>query len=178
VLGGAREVDLQAVNGSITLTGGTRIAHIETVNGLVTVEGAQGEINASTVNGRLKVGGGTFDRVRLGTVSADLVFAGGLSPQATLDAETVSGGIEISLPQDVGAEFRLNTFSGKIETPTDGAAVAAETAAVTKRHRRWSPEREVAFTMGSGGAKVAAQTLSGGIVIRTGGASASKARQD
>ena len=154
---GAKEVNLQSVNGSVEVTSPATRVHAESVNGAVTVRDASGEIEASTVNGTLLVVGGSFERASLETVSGSLRFEGDLGSRATLDAETVSGSVELVLPAQVSADFSISTFSGDI---------ANELGPPARKSGRNTPEKELSFSTGSGGAHVSVQTLSGSIRLR------------
>ena len=57
----------------------------------------------------------------------------------------------------LAAEFSVSTFSGDI---TNELGPAAE------KSSRWTPEKELSFTTGSGGARVTVETLSGAVHIR------------
>jgi DUF4097 and DUF4098 domain-containing protein YvlB len=155
--GGSKEVNLQTVNGSVEVSSPTTRVHAESVNGSVTVRDASGEVDASTVNGRLVVMGGAFTRARLETVSGSLRFEGDLTKKATLDAETVSGSVELVLPANVSADFSASTFSGEIENEIGPAA---------QKSNRYTSEKNLSFSTGTGGAKVSVQTLSGAIRLR------------
>jgi DUF4097 and DUF4098 domain-containing protein YvlB len=155
--GGSKEVDLQSVNGSVDVTSPATRVHAESVNGTVTVKDASGEVEASTVNGKLTVVGGSFQRARMESVSGDVYFEGALSGKATLSAETVSGCVELSLPGGVSADFSISTFSGEITNDLGPAP---------KSKNRWTSEKDLTFTTGSGGADVSVQTLSGCIRLR------------
>jgi DUF4097 and DUF4098 domain-containing protein YvlB len=153
--GSAREVDVQSVNGGVEVTKAAGRIHAESVNGIVSVREASGEVRASTVNGELTVSG-SFDRVHAETVSGSLRFEGELSKRATLQAETVSGSVDILLPAAISADFEVSTFSGSIENELGPAP----------RKSKYSPEKELSFSTGSGGAKINVQTLSGSIRLR------------
>jgi DUF4097 and DUF4098 domain-containing protein YvlB len=155
--GGSKEVDLQSVNGSVEVTSPATRVHAESVNGAVTIKDASGEVEASTVNGKLTVIGGSFQRGRLESVSGDVYFEGALSGKATLSAETVSGCVELALPGSVSADFSISTFSGDITNDLGPAPV---------KKSRWTSEKDLSFTTGSGGADVSVQTLSGCIHLR------------
>jgi len=159
VSGMAREVDVQTVNGSLEVSAPARRVHAESVNGSVTVRGASGEVEASTVNGGLLVSGGTFSHGHLETVNGKVRFEGDLAKSAVLDADSVSGAIELLLPATVAADFTLSTFSGTIENDL-GPALDRESG-----HDNPS-EKELSFTTGAGGASVTIHTLSGAIAIR------------
>lgn len=157
VTGPSKGVDAQSVNGAVEVLGSGSRVHAETVNGRVTVKDANGEVAASTVNGMLSVIGGTFDRAQLETVSGSLRFEAALGKAGVLDVEAVSGSVELVLPATVAADFSVTTFSGRVDNELGPAA---------ERSGRWTPEKELTFTTGSGGAKVSVETLSGSIRLR------------
>jgi DUF4097 and DUF4098 domain-containing protein YvlB len=152
--GGSKEVDLQSVNGSVDVKSPATRVNAEAVNGSVTVRDASGEVDASTVNGTLTVVGGTFTRASLETVSGRIVFEGALARTASLQAESVSGSVELLLPASVSADFSISSFSGDIEN---------ELGPPPRKASRWTSEKELSFSTGSGGAKVSVETLSGSI---------------
>jgi len=155
--GAAKSVDLQSVNGAIDVTKPSGRVKAEAVNGPVTVRDASGEIEASTVNGKLLVTGGSFDRATFETVAGGIRFEAGLSARATMNVESVSGPVDLLLPAGLGAEFSVSTFSGDI---TNELGPAAE------KSSKWTPEKELSFTTGSGGARITVETLSGAVHIR------------
>jgi len=156
--GSEADVDLETVNGGLTILGPARRVRAESVNGTVSIKGARDEVDASTVNGELNVDGGTFRRARLETVNGEILFDGGLSASATLDVESVSGAVTLTLPEGVGADFSVSSFSGNIEHEFPGPQA--------KRTSRWTSEKELQLTTGGGGAKVSIHTLSGDVELR------------
>jgi len=155
--GAARAVELQSVNGAIDVTKASGRVQAEAVNGTVTIRDASGELEASTVNGKLVVIGGSFDRAKLESVSGSVRFEAALSARATLAVESVSASVDLLLPAGLGADFTVSTFSGEI---TNELGPAAE------KSSRWTPEKELSFTTGSGGARITVETLSGAVHIR------------
>jgi DUF4097 and DUF4098 domain-containing protein YvlB len=155
--GGTKDVELQAVNGGVEVARASGRIRAESVNGPVTVRDSSGELESSTVNGPLVVTGGTWDQVHIETVSGSLRFEAVLPKQATLDAETVSGSVELVLPPGIAADFSLSSFSGDIEN---------EFGPAPTRQSRWTTEKELSFSTGGGGARVTVQTLSGSIHLR------------
>ena len=155
--GAAKSVDLQSVNGAIDVTKPSGRVKAEAVNGPVTVRDASGEIEASTVNGKLLVTGGSFDRATFETVAGGIRFEAGLSARATMNVESVSGPVDLLLPAGLGAEFSVSTFSGDITNDLGPAA---------QKSSKWTPEKELSFTTGSGGARITVETLSGAVHIR------------
>jgi len=157
VSGQAREISAESVNGAVQVSGASTHTKAESVNGSVVVRGASGDLDASTVNGRLEVSGGAFERAHLETVSGSLVFEGALVSGANLETETVSGSVTIALPANVAADFSISTFSGSVENAFGPPAT---------RFREHTPEKELEFSTGGGGASVSIHTLSGGITLR------------
>jgi DUF4097 and DUF4098 domain-containing protein YvlB len=157
VSGQAREISAESVNGAVQVSGASTHTKAESVNGSVVVRGASGDLDASTVNGRLEVSGGAFERAHLETVSGSLAFEGALASGASLEAETVSGSVTIALPANVAADFSISTFSGSVENAFGPPAT---------RIGEHTPEKELEFSTGGGGASVSVHTLSGGITLR------------
>ncbi|HSB60616.1 MAG TPA: DUF4097 family beta strand repeat-containing protein [Vicinamibacteria bacterium] len=155
--GGTREVELQAVNGGVEIARASGRIKAESVNGPVTVRDSSGELEASTVNGPLVVTGGNWDRVRIETVSGSLRFEAALPKHAALEAETVSGSVELVLPSQIAADFSISSFSGDIDN---------EFGPAPTRESRWTSEKHLGFSVGGGGTRVSVQTLSGNIHLR------------
>jgi DUF4097 and DUF4098 domain-containing protein YvlB len=157
IAAGSQEVSAETVNGSVDISCPCRRIEASAVNGPVSVRGASGVIEASTVNGRLSVEGGSFERAQLESVSGGVRFAGDLASSATLDIETVSGEAELLLPAGVAADFSLSSFSGSIVN---------DFGQEPRRISRYTSEKELEFSTGSGGATVTVHTLSGEIRLR------------
>lgn len=155
--GGSKEVRLQSVNGSVDTAKAAGRVHVEAVNGPVTVRDASGELEASTVNGKLTVSGGSFDRVGLETVSGGVRFESAVAAKATLRVESVSGPVDLYLPAGFGADFSVTSFSGPITNELGPAATKTS---------EFTPQKELTFTSGQGGAHVSVETLSGPVNIR------------
>lgn len=155
--GPTRELRLQSVNGAVESSGAAGRSRVEAVNGTVSVRDATGEVEASTVNGLLTVTGGTLDRVHLETVAGTVRFEARLGPRANLDVQSVSGAVVLVLPPTLDASFSVSTFSGAITNDLGPAA---------QKKDRWSPEKELVFTSGQGGARIRIETLSGAVRIQ------------
>jgi DUF4097 and DUF4098 domain-containing protein YvlB len=156
VVSGAGEVELQNVNGNIELTGTARRAKVQTVNGAVSVKGGKGEISASSVNGAVSVSEGDFEHVRISTVGGSAEFEGKLSAQASLNAESVSGVIKLTLAKTAGADVTVTTMSGRIENGLGPDKPSRPSH---------GPGQRLSFSTGAGGAKVSIETLSGSVIL-------------
>jgi len=155
--GAAKDVELQSVNGNVDVTKANGRVKAESVNGSVVLHDASGELEASTVHGKLHVIGGSWQRAEMESVAGTVRFEAAITPRATLSIETVSGAVQLLLPAGVGAEFAVSSFSGQISNELGPAA---------QKSGKWTPQAELNFTTGSGGARVTVETLSGAIEIR------------
>jgi DUF4097 and DUF4098 domain-containing protein YvlB len=155
--GAAKGVMLESVNGSIEVTKAGGRIKAEAVNGPVTIRDGSGDLEASTVNGKLVVTGGSYERAQLESVAGGVRFDAGLSPRATLGVESVSGPVDLFFAAAFGGEFSVSTFSGDIVN---------ELGPPAQKESEWAPGKELAFTAGSGGARVTVETLSGTVSIK------------
>ena len=154
--GAAKSVELQSVNGSVDVTKANGRVKAESVNGSVVLHDASGELEASTVHGKLHVLGGSWQRAEMESVAGTVRFEAAIAPRATVSIETVSGAVQLFLPASVGAEFAVSSFSGQINNELGPAA---------QKSSKWTPQTELNFTTGAGGARVTVETLSGAIEI-------------
>jgi len=154
--GAAKNVELQSVNGDVDVTKANGRVKAESVNGSVVLHDASGELEASTVHGKLHVLGGSWQRAEMESVAGAVRFEAAIAPRATVSIETVSGAVQLFLPASVGAEFAVSSFSGQINNELGPAA---------QKSSKWTPQTELNFPTGAGGARVTVETLSGAIEI-------------
>lgn len=157
VTGAAKEVELETVSGSLEISGSPSRVRAQSVNGRVAIHGGGGDIEASTVNGELLLDGLSCEACRFETVNGDLRFEGSLGPRANLEAQSVSGTVELRLPGDVSAEFSVTTWSGEVENELGPAA---------RKASRYTPSKELRFSTGAGGARVEVETMSGTVRLK------------
>jgi DUF4097 and DUF4098 domain-containing protein YvlB len=153
-------VSIEGFQATITVAGVTGSVKAETVNGSITHSGAAKDVELQSVNGTIdstKAGGRVQAEAVNGTVTGGVRFESALSARASLSVESVSGTVDLFLPASFGAEFSVSTFSGEI---TNELGPAAEKAS------KWTPQKELSFTVGSGGAHIKVETLSGAVNIR------------
>ena len=157
IAGASKEVDATTVNGSVEISGTPQRVSVESVNGAVSVRGASSEITASTVNGLLSVTGATFSQASLETVSGGVHFEGDLAAKASLSVSSVSGDVELIFPARVSGEVSITTFSGEI--------VNELSADKPDKTSKYTSQKDLSFTTGSGGADISVETLSGEIAL-------------
>lgn len=128
-----RDVALKfgVVSAAALISGLTTDARLSTVSGDVVVDGVSGDIELNSVNGELSARDHT-GRIVAHTVSGDVTATGairrfsvdGVSSDVMVDISgtpdeiqinTVSGDSTIRLPEALGARYRVNTVSGKVQ---------------------------------------------------------------
>jgi DUF4097 and DUF4098 domain-containing protein YvlB len=162
VSGGRRQVALESVSGSVRASQLSGELRAQSVSGNVRAENVSGRLEASTISGTIRLISPRANDVRVQTASADIVYAGRVATGGTYDFESHSGTIRLTVPRSSGAQFRLETFSGTVQT--DFAAEARP----TDRDRK---DGRVEFTTGDGRARVTARTFNGRIIVRSDSAS-------
>lgn len=110
-LGG--DVSIEAVQGDVTVTGAEDV-EIEAVSGDVTATGITGRLDVETVSGgaRLETTGG---RVEVETVSGNIQIHGPCAKGCRIDAESLSGVVELHLTKSSSFELDFETFSGSLD---------------------------------------------------------------
>ncbi len=92
----ARLDEISSVNGAVTLVGNDNYAEISVVNGAVRATGIRGNVDLSSVNG---------------SINAEIQR---LNWDAKVSLETVNGAIALAIPSNSGATIEANTLNGGI----------------------------------------------------------------
>jgi hypothetical protein len=134
---GARLEDINIVSGPLDIEGVGGAVRASVVNGRVTARALSGPVKLSVVNGRLDAG---FDR---------------LSASNPVSLGSVSGPLVLTIPSDSNAIIKAGTVSGPISN--DFRLPVREGGYVG---------RNLAGRLGSGGARITLNNVSGPIAIR------------
>ncbi len=159
------EVELRAVSGDLRgekLRGRIRAS---TVSGDLRLDDVVGDLRGKSVSGSLTTRG-ALDGLEFESVSGDVEFRGDFRGTGTFSANTHSGDLRLTLPENLAANLELKTFSGDMRTEfpltlQPGAEVGRRT-------------REMRTTINGGGARVRLGTFSGDITIQKGAARPTK----
>lgn len=150
----ARRIDVESLSGDITIQGVGGESMIQSVSGDVVLGGARGDVEIETVSGDIDLRDVIAKRIRTHTTSGDLEFSGQIVPDGRYEYSTHSGEIRLVLPADVGAELSVATFSGGIESDFPITLKAGDHG-----------NKRLTFTLGSGTARIIAETFSGDITL-------------
>jgi DUF4097 and DUF4098 domain-containing protein YvlB len=156
VAGEPNRFEARTVSGEIEISAANAPGRAKSVSGDITLKGVAGAVEAGSVSGALRVTGGEVTNVELETTSGRIVFDAALAKDSRLEAKSVSGEVEITLPANVAAEFDVTTFSGGISNDLGPAA---------RRASEYGPGKELSFSTG-GGARVVVKSFSGSVYLR------------
>lgn len=175
VHGVAGSIDAESISGNVDVRGKCREVEAETISGDVTVDADAAEVDVASISGRIKATGGVSDveaesvsggiwleyerflSLELESVSGDATVAGDLKAGGDFGFELHSGTLDLTVPSDVSADFRVETFSGGIDNAFGQKA---------RKTSKYAPGRELEFSNGNGDARVRIDTFSGDVVIR------------
>ncbi len=149
----AARVDIDSVSGDVDFTGPAGKAEFETVSGSIRVRGLGGEIDLETVSGDIDADIGSYRRLDAQTVSGDINVRGTPANDGDIQLESMSGDLQLQLPEAIPARLKASTFSGRIRS--DFSAGSGDTNA-----------KRLDATLGAGSAQVRLETFSGDIEIR------------
>lgn len=130
------KLEVESVNGGVTLRGIDTPAAVETVNGAIDFDGV-GAHRLETVNGRIT---GRFTSSNW---------------SGNLDLQTVNGSIDLSLPGDFGAEIAGETVNGSIDFGEFPVTMKG----------KWGP-KTFSGTIGNGGRRISIETVNGSVRLR------------
>ena len=119
-----RELSLQSVSGDIVANGAPRRASVESVSGDVNLTFNSSQVEASTVSGDLVVAGRLTGEASVETVSGDLRFDSRGERLRKFSAGSVSGNIAARLALAEAGEIRMESVSGDLglDLPKDLSA--------------------------------------------------------
>lgn len=154
VEGSPREVNIESMDGDVDVTGTPAWLRVKTATGNVTIGGSSTDVAVTSVAGTVSIRSGTFERVRLETVTGPVQFAGELGRGASLVVDSHSGGIDFTVGAKASLDLDVTTITGSITN-----SVSA---------RRPTPGREgrgaeLALGIGTGDARVTLRSFKGNI---------------
>ena len=114
VAGKCREVEAETISGRVTIDCEARAVSVASISGLVSASGRSSEVEAETVSGDIRLEFDTFLGLDVESVSGDATVSGDLDGGGNFGFELHSGTLNLLVPGDVSADFRIATFSGGI----------------------------------------------------------------
>jgi hypothetical protein len=151
----AADTRVNSVSGDVRLDArGAGRLEVRTVSGDIVVDGRPGgEVQVNTVSGDARLELGTLNRGRFASVSGDVSIGSALAADARLEAESVSGDVELIVVGRPAGAFDVETLSGSIENCFGPKPVEP----------KYGPGSSLSFREGQGAASVRIETKSGDV---------------
>jgi DUF4097 and DUF4098 domain-containing protein YvlB len=148
------DLSASSVSGDIDLHGNGHASRftLSSVSGQVSLVHGAGDLQASTVSGAIAAALDAAHRVQLRTTSGAISIIGSLARGASVDANTLSGGVRVREQSPTGFSYALRSLSGGLDDCFGQAAA---------RDAVHGPGRSVSGTRGAGDAMIEIKTLSG-----------------
>jgi len=146
----------ETVSGKITVKSAADRVAVESVSGQVVVGGASGRVAVSSVSGNVKISAEHLSQGSIEVVSGQAELSGSLAPGGEIEMSSHSGNLTLRLPASTSARFSVESYSGSIDN---------EFGPPAQQVGRFSPQKELNFTMGNGGGRVEIETFSGNVSL-------------
>jgi DUF4097 and DUF4098 domain-containing protein YvlB len=150
-------IAIESVSGDVRASQLSGDVRSESVSGTIEIRDATGSVRAETTSGDVSLLGVTSRSVYATTVSGEVEYDGTIDGNGRYEFHAHSGGIRLESPESTSAQFSVETFSGSLDSEFQITLLPGQRT--TGRPRRFE------FTLGSGSARVIAQSFSGDIVL-------------
>jgi DUF4097 and DUF4098 domain-containing protein YvlB len=148
---------IESVSGDVHASQLTGEVRSESVSGNVEIRDATGDVRAETTSGDVSLLGVTSRVVFATTVSGEVEYDGTIDANGRYEFHSHSGDIRLEIPESSGAQFTVETFSGSLDSEF--------TLTLQPGQRSTGRPRRFEFTLGTGNARVIAQSFSGDVVL-------------
>jgi DUF4097 and DUF4098 domain-containing protein YvlB len=157
-------LEAESLSGDVTVEATRGDVVLHSLSGDVSLTGARGNAEVETVSGDIELHDIVARQVRTSTTSGDVTFAGAILGDGRYEFSTHSGELQLELPANVGAQLSLSTFSGEIDTAFPITIRAGQ------HDIGVSTSKKLNFSLGSGSARIIAETFSGNVTLTSAGA--------
>jgi DUF4097 and DUF4098 domain-containing protein YvlB len=139
----AKKVHVKTANGKIEIsTLKFKTADFETANGEIRLTGLSGEkLSAETLNGRIYIDGG-LKEVEAQSLSGHVVVTTTNDEAAKIDAKTMSGSVELYIPNGLALSGEIASNMGRLDLQLDDVNRTAEQDLLLQRSIRFTKNVE------------------------------------
>lgn len=148
---------IESVSGDVRASQLNGDIRSESVSGTVEIRDATGDVHAETTSGDVSLLGVSSRNVYATTVSGEVEYDGTIDANGRYEFHAHSGDIRLEIPESASAQFSVETFSGSLDSEFPITLQPGQRS--TGRPRRFQ------FTLGSGSARITAESFSGDIVL-------------
>jgi hypothetical protein len=142
------EISVRTLSGDIKITEIEGPIQAQTMSGDIDIDGAPSELAIHSVSGDIKAMAQHTEKLKLDTVSGDVILRTALRESGDYDLHTVSGEIKMRLPQDQPCTVDFGSLSGDLRCDLPH----------TTDHHTWGKNQ---VQVNGGGVRVKIRTTSG-----------------
>jgi DUF4097 and DUF4098 domain-containing protein YvlB len=153
----ADRVVLESISGDLRASQLNGEVRASSVSGTIEIREVTGDIRAETTSGDVSLLVATSRSVVVTTVSGEIEYDGTIDASGRYEFHAHSGDVRLEIPENTSAAFSVETFNGSLDTEF--------TLTLQPGQRTTSRPRRYEFTLGSGSARVVAESFSGDIVL-------------
>lgn len=160
-------LDVRSFSGEVTATNITGGVEINTQSGDLKLTDVRGDIEVSNTSGDITLRSVTAKLVRAKTTSGDVTFDGIVDASGRYEFTSHSGDVRLHVPRDASAQLTVSTWSGEIESDFPITLKPGDHSIGR------STSKQFTFAIGSGAARISAETFSGDVTVSSNGRGAS-----
>lgn len=154
VTGNPSNLNIESMDGTVSVTGSPQWMRVKTASGDVTLRGSSPDAGITTVGGAVSIADGTFERLRIESITGAVTFAAHMGRAGNLVVDSHSGTIDLQLDQKASLDLDATTIAGTILNNVNA--------------RRPTPGREgrgeeLSLGLGIGDARVTLRSFKGNI---------------
>lgn len=154
VRGGKGNITLSSIQGSVTLADASGRIEVTSVNEDIALSNVSGEIRVETTNGELTLTGIRSSSVEAATINGDVVYDGTINDGGSYSFSSHNGDITVTISERANVTIMAATANGDIDATFPLPMTA------TPGKRRWT------FKLGTGSARLEAESFQGDIQLR------------
>ena len=151
-------IEISSVSGDVQAGRLKGNVEANSVSGSVEVSDVEGGVHVGTTSGDISLVGVRSRDIEASTTSGDIEFEGVVEGDGRYEFHSHSGDITLTIPAASNAKFAVETFNGEMDSAFP--LTLQPTDRTNRRPRRFQ------FNVGSGGARIIAETFSGDLEIR------------
>ncbi|HEY7568479.1 MAG TPA: DUF4097 family beta strand repeat-containing protein [Gemmatimonadaceae bacterium] len=161
--GASGHVQISTTSGDIQASRLKGDVEVDAVSGEFDVEDVEGSIRVETVSSDIVLRDIKVREATASTVSGEVVYDGAIAKDGRYDLRSHSGSVTVRIPANASAHFQVETYSGELDSDFPITLMPGDRS--RQRPRRFE------FNIGSGDARIIAETFSGDILLERAGTS-------
>lgn len=154
VRGGKGNITLRSIQGPVTLADASGRIEVNSVNEDVSLSNVSGELRVETNNGEVTLLGIQSSSVEAATINGDVTYDGNIADAGSYSFSSHNGDITVTVGERANVTITAATANGEIDASFPLPVTS------TDRKRRWT------FKLGTGSARLEAESFQGDIRLR------------